>query len=119
MPRHSRQTVLRLAGGTDLVSPGAFACDVVADVKRKRPAIVERESVVEAGDSVCLRRRHVQAPARVLQAAPADPPHLVLEAVQHRKEQVPFGANRVPAPCEMIVGRSPLSALPESLGGTK
>src|SRR6266567_725455 len=112
-------TEARLEVSAQLVSSSAFACDVVAYGNRQRGLCLQSEAVVEAGDSICVGRRHIQAPARILEATPADPADLVLETVQGGKEQVPLGTGCAAAAREVIVGRRALAALPQRVGAPK
>jgi len=56
---------------------------------------VQCEPIVEGGNSIGLCRGNVQAPARIFEAAAADPPHLVLQPMQYREQKVAPGSCRV------------------------
>src|SRR5438445_5274964 len=85
-PRRTGGTKPRLQLAAQVVGAGAFARDVIAYSNRQRRLLVQREPVVEARDPIRFRRRYVQAPARVLEAAAADPADLVLQPMEYGQQ---------------------------------
>jgi hypothetical protein len=107
---------LGLEATAEVVGPCAHACDVVADRDGERRLLIEREAVVEAGDTEGVSRRYIQAPAGIFEAAATYPADLVLKAVEYREQKIALRSRCAAAAREMVVRRRPLTTLPERLG---
>ena len=99
----------------ELVPAPAHAGDVGADVGHERRARLEREERVEARDAIGLGGRDREPPADIAERGGADPADAALHLVEHRKQQMPLRACRVPTAGRMAVGAA-LAADPRRRG---
>jgi hypothetical protein len=113
MPLLASRTEGLLEGLAQSIRPGALARYVVANVKRDRGPLLEREAPKEAHDAISLGRRDGQSTARVLQRAAADPADPILDGVEHRQQQRPPRTDGVPAKGYVVVRRLASASLPQ------